>query len=104
MSEQAPSSPEVRSQIALRQRAERWQKPKAATLRRFRRLAASGLAAAVLAVAVHGAVAQQAGPPDPAALPSHSTTIALTSDDQRLVVVNREANTVSIIRVRNGSG
>ena len=33
-------------------------------------------------------------------LPGRSTTIALTSDDQRLVVVNRDANTVSVIRVR----
>src|SRR6187455_469870 len=35
---------------------------------------------------------------------THSTTIALTSDDQRLVVVNREANSVSIIRVKDASG
>jgi YVTN family beta-propeller protein len=34
------------------------------------------------------------------ATPSRSTTIALTSDDQRLVVVNREANSVSVIQVR----
>lgn len=33
--------------------------------------------------------------------PSHSTTIALTSDDRRLVVVNREANSLTILRVRN---
>jgi YVTN family beta-propeller protein len=39
-----------------------------------------------------------------AATPSHSTTIALTSDEQRLVVVNREANSVSIIRVKNAQG
>ena len=31
---------------------------------------------------------------------SRSTTIALTSDEQRVVVVNREANSISIIRVR----
>ena len=36
-----------------------------------------------------------------AATPTHSTTIALTSDEERLVVVNREANSVSIIRVKN---
>jgi len=36
--------------------------------------------------------------------PSHSTTIALTSNDRVLVVVNREANTVSILRVRNALG
>ena len=39
-----------------------------------------------------------------AATPSHSTTIALTSDEERLVVVNREANSVSIIRVKNAQG
>jgi hypothetical protein len=33
--------------------------------------------------------------------PSRSTTIALTSDDQRLVVVNREAHSVSVIQVRD---
>ena len=32
-----------------------------------------------------------------AAAPTRSTTIALTSDERRLVVVNREANSVSII-------
>jgi YVTN family beta-propeller protein len=35
---------------------------------------------------------------------SHSTTIALTNDDQRLVVVNREANSVSIIQVKDDNG
>lgn len=35
---------------------------------------------------------------------SRSTTIALTSDERRLVVVNREANSLSIIRVRNARG
>jgi YVTN family beta-propeller protein len=38
------------------------------------------------------------------ATPSRSTTIALTSDETRLVVVNREANTVSIIRVKDENG
>ena len=38
------------------------------------------------------------------ATPSRSTTIALTSDETRLVVVNREANTVSIIRVKDAAG
>jgi YVTN family beta-propeller protein len=36
--------------------------------------------------------------------PSHSTTIALTSDDRFLVVVNREANSVSILQVRDEWG
>src|SRR5437870_2319530 len=51
-----------------------------------------------------GAAAQKAAPPTTAATPSHSTTIALTSDEQRLVVVNREANSVSIIRVKDMQG
>ena len=38
------------------------------------------------------------------ATPSRSTTIALTSDETRLVVVNREANSVSIIRVKDANG
>jgi YVTN family beta-propeller protein len=38
------------------------------------------------------------------AAPTRSTTIALTSDEQRLVVVNREANSVSIIRIKNANG
>jgi DNA-binding beta-propeller fold protein YncE len=38
------------------------------------------------------------------AAPTRSTTIALTSDETRLVVVNREANTVSIIRVKDANG
>jgi YVTN family beta-propeller protein len=37
------------------------------------------------------------------ATPSRSTTIALTSDETRLVVVNREANSVSIIRVKDNN-
>jgi YVTN family beta-propeller protein len=36
--------------------------------------------------------------------PTRSTTIALTSDETRLVVVNREANSVSIIRVKDANG
>ena len=44
------------------------------------------------------------GPTLAAATASHSTTIALTSDENRVVVVNREANSVSIIRVKDGQG
>ena len=36
--------------------------------------------------------------------PTRSTTIALTSDETRVVVVNREANSVSIIRVKDANG
>ena len=34
---------------------------------------------------------------------THSSSITLTSDDKRLVVVNRETNSVSIIAVRDES-
>jgi YVTN family beta-propeller protein len=49
-------------------------------------------------------VGAQASASTTAAAPSHSTTIAMTSDEQRLVVVNREANSISLIRVKNASG
>jgi YVTN family beta-propeller protein len=42
------------------------------------------------------------GPAD--AAPGRSTTIALTSDKARVVVVNREANSLSIIKVKNANG
>jgi YVTN family beta-propeller protein len=52
-----------------------------------------------------GAAAQKKlAPPPILATPSHSTTIALTSDEQRVVVVNREANSISILRVKNVQG
>jgi YVTN family beta-propeller protein len=38
------------------------------------------------------------------AAPGRSTTIALTSDETRVVVVNREANSLSVIRVKNANG
>jgi YVTN family beta-propeller protein len=38
------------------------------------------------------------------ATPSRSTTIALTSDETRLVVANREANSLSIIQVKDATG
>jgi YVTN family beta-propeller protein len=38
------------------------------------------------------------------AAPTRSTTIALTADEMRLVVVNREANTLSVIRVKDDNG
>ncbi len=41
---------------------------------------------------------------DSAGAPSRSTTIALTSDETRLLVVNREANTLSVIQVKDASG
>ena len=50
------------------------------------------------------AAQKKVAPASIAATSSHSTTIALTSDEQRVVVVNREANSVSIIRVKNMQG
>ena len=38
------------------------------------------------------------------AAPTRSTTIALTSDETRVAVVNREANSLTIIRVKNANG
>ena len=38
------------------------------------------------------------------AAPGRSTTIALTSDERRVAVVNREANSLSIIRVKKPNG
>src|SRR5919201_3514079 len=40
----------------------------------------------------------------PFATPTRSTTIALTRDNQRLVVVNRETNSLSVIQVRTPAG
>lgn len=40
----------------------------------------------------------------PAANPGRSSTIALTSDDARLLVVNRQNDSVSILRVKDDSG
>ena len=60
---------------------------------------------AVLGLVGLGVAAQKkVAPASIAATPSHSTTIALTSDEQRVVVVNREANSISIIRVKNMQG
>ena len=51
-----------------------------------------------------GLATLMAAPLSLAAAPSRSTTIALTSDETRVVVVNREANSLSIIKVKNGNG
>ena len=57
---------------------------------------------AVLGLVGLGGAAAQNATQITATTPSRSTTIALTSDQQRVVVVNREANSLSIIRVRAG--
>jgi YVTN family beta-propeller protein len=68
-----------------------------------------GLTAPRFAIALSAVLICLAGPgaaqrfdfPDRA---THSTTIALTSDETRLVVVNREANSISIIQVKDTNG
>jgi YVTN family beta-propeller protein len=59
---------------------------------------------AMLAIATTAPLATLLAPKKADAAPTRSTTIALTSDEQRLVVVNREANSISIIRVKNADG
>jgi YVTN family beta-propeller protein len=54
-------------------------------------------------IALVGPNAAQKGP-DAIRRATRSTTIALTSDERRLVVVNREANSVSIIQVKDANG
>jgi YVTN family beta-propeller protein len=55
---------------------------------------------------ISGGLVVQAGPTgaNTPGTPSRSTTIALTADETRLVIVNREANSLSIIRVKDASG
>ena len=59
---------------------------------------------ATLAMAMAAVLIPLMAPKSADAAPTRSTTIALTSDETRLVVVNREANSVSIIRVKNING
>src|SRR5215475_7964180 len=77
--------------------------PKRAVKSRFAPQSILALTAALVAVGLGGSP-QQLAATVTAATPSHSTTIALTSDEQRVIVVNREANSISIIRVRNNNG
>jgi YVTN family beta-propeller protein len=51
-----------------------------------------------------GLAALMANPHSLAAAPGRSTTIALTSNEQHVVAVNREANSVSIIQVKDSNG
>jgi YVTN family beta-propeller protein len=52
-------------------------------------------------IGLNAAAQQQVTTSSTLATPSRSTTIALTSDETRLVVVNREANSISIIEVKD---
>jgi YVTN family beta-propeller protein len=62
-------------------------------------IAVSAVVAALLGLVDAGVAA-----PKKNATPTRSTTIALTSDERNLIVVNREANSVSIIQVKNKNG
>lgn len=57
-----------------------------------------------LLVAIVALSAMAAAPKKADAAPTRSTTIALTSGERFVVVVNREANSVSIIEVKNANG
>jgi YVTN family beta-propeller protein len=65
---------------------------------------ATALLVLILGAVILGPLLQDSASAQTLAAPSHSTTIALTSDEGHVVVVNREANTVSIIRVKDANG
>ena len=69
-----------------------------------RNLVATFRSSTMLAVAAAVLLAALMAPKEADAAPTRSTTIALTPDETRVVVVNREANSVSIIQVKDGSG
>ena len=68
---------------------------------------ASSLACALLSVLGASACSSGGGGGGGQAIlaaPSRSTNVALTSDDQRLVVANRDSDTVTVLRVRDAAG
>ena len=73
-------------------------KSRLSALRRLRGRAGWFIAAAA------GLTALMAHPHSVTAAPGRSTTIALISDEQQVVVVNHDANSVSIIQVKNKQG
>src|SRR6516164_3718392 len=66
--------------------------------------ASRGSTGLLITVVVLLAALTAAAPKKADAAPGRSTTIALTSDETRVVVVNRDANSLSIIRVKNKNG
>src|SRR5438552_3746428 len=58
----------------------------------------------LVAVVVALSAPMAAAPKKADAAPTRSTSIALTSDERFVVVVNREANSVSIIEVKDANG
>ncbi len=67
--------------------------------RQYRRFTSAGLIA-VLSAAILGGLAIDAASV-PLRTPSRSTTIALTRDNHRLLVVNRQTNSLSVLKVRD---
>src|SRR5262252_301665 len=66
--------------------------------------ASCGSTGLLITVVVLLAALTAAAPEKANAAPGRSTTIALTSDESRVVVVNRDANSLSIIQVKNKHG
>ena len=63
--------------------------------------ASHGSTGLLITVVVLLAALTAAAPKKADAAPGRSTTIALTSDETRVVVVNHDANSLSIIQVKN---
>ena len=66
--------------------------------------ASHGSTGLLITVVVLLAALTAAAPKKADAAPGRSTTIALTSDETRVVVVNRDANSLSIIQIKNKNG
>src|SRR5215468_2403606 len=66
--------------------------------------ASRGSAGLLITVIVVLAALTAAAPKKADAAPGRSTTIALTSDETRVVVVNHDTNSLSIIQVKNKNG
>ena len=85
-----------------------WIKPAEGTVNRSLRRRGNGggarLSSVVLAALLAGMLSAGTEIARAPGSPTHSTTIALTPDETRLVVVNREANSVSIIQVKDNNG
>jgi YVTN family beta-propeller protein len=64
----------------------------------------AGYVSAALFALATAALSVVAASTNASAAPTRSTTIALTPDEKFVVVVNREANSVSIIKVKNANG
>jgi YVTN family beta-propeller protein len=72
--------------------------------RRRRPVSATMLQTLMLSAFLLGGLLQHSAGAVTLATPSRSTTIALTADETRLVVLNREANSVSILQVKDAQG